>query len=242
MSTDKGTLNPKFLKDFIENFGARYSEILGIKLEGGVEEEIFKWFLASILFGAPIRESTVIKTYRQFEERGILTPESILGTGWHGLVLILDDGGYARYDFKTADKLLEVMKNLIERYDGKLTQVHFSASDPQNLEDKLKNLGKGIGAVTVNIFLRELRGIWGKAKPNPAGHVTLAAGNLGIIVEDSSKGVLQQLEEFWLSNAIPGKSFVNFESALLRLGRDFCRKRKCLKCPAIGNCIQFRMV
>lgn len=51
----------KFLKDLTENFGTKYSEILGIKLESGEEEEIFKWFLASLLFGVPIRESTAIK-------------------------------------------------------------------------------------------------------------------------------------------------------------------------------------
>lgn len=235
-------MNPKAIKDLIENFGTKYSEILGIKLESGSEEEIFKWFLASILFAAPIRESAAIKTYKQFERRGILTPEGILRTGWHGIVSVLDDGGYTRYDFKTADKLLEVMKNLIEQYDGKLTQIHFSASDPQNLEDKLKNLGKGIGATTVNIFLRELRGIWEKAKPNPAELAALAARNLGILREDASKGVMQQLEEFWLSNAIPGKSFVNFESALLRIGKDFCRRRKCSKCPVGRYCVHSRMV
>lgn len=235
-------MNPKVLKGLIENFGTKYSEILGIKLESGREEEIFKWFLASILFGAPIRESTAIKTYKQFERHSILTPESMLGTGWHGIVTVLDDGGYTRYDFKTADKLLEVMKNLIEQYGGKLTQIHSSASDPQNLEDKLKNLGKGVGSTTVNIFLRELRGIWEKAKPNPAELVTLAARNLGILRNRTSKGALQQLEEFWLNNAIPGNSFVNFESVLLRIGKDFCRKRKCPMCPVRKDCIRLRMV
>jgi hypothetical protein len=37
-------------------------------------------------------------------------------TGWDGLVSTLDAGGYVRYDFKTATKLLEVMKNLIDQY------------------------------------------------------------------------------------------------------------------------------
>ncbi|MEM3161894.1 MAG: hypothetical protein QW056_02745 [Candidatus Bathyarchaeia archaeon] len=232
----------KFLKDLIENFGTKYSEILGIKLESEEEEEIFKWFLACLLFGAPIRESTAIKTYRQFEKRGILTPESIVGTGWHGIVAVLDDGGYTRYDFKTADKLLEVMRNLLEHYGGKLTRIHSSASDPQNLEDKLKNLGKGVGSTTVNIFLRELRGIWEKARPSPAGLVVLAARNLGILRDRASEGILQQLEEFWLNNALPGKSFVNFESALLRLGKNFCRKRKCPKCPFVKDCVHPTMV
>ncbi len=43
-------------------------------------------------------------------------PETIVKTGWDGLVSALDAGGYVRYVFKTATKLLEVMKNLIDQY------------------------------------------------------------------------------------------------------------------------------
>ncbi|MDH7564081.1 MAG: hypothetical protein QHH24_04265 [Candidatus Bathyarchaeota archaeon] len=47
----------------LKNWGQRYSEILGIDLSEGGKEEIFKWFLASLLFGAPIKESSALKTY-----------------------------------------------------------------------------------------------------------------------------------------------------------------------------------
>jgi len=48
----------------IEKLGQRYSDILGINLKEGDEKEIFKWFLTSVLFGAPINETSVIKTYK----------------------------------------------------------------------------------------------------------------------------------------------------------------------------------
>jgi hypothetical protein len=38
----------------IEKLGQRYSEILGINMKEGDEKEVFKWFLTSVLFGAPI--------------------------------------------------------------------------------------------------------------------------------------------------------------------------------------------
>ena len=84
------------LKTLLERFGQRYSEVLGIELETASDSEVFKWFLASTLFGAPITESSVIKTYRRFEEHKVLTPEEILKTGWDGLVKTLDEGGYTR--------------------------------------------------------------------------------------------------------------------------------------------------
>lgn len=224
------------LKALIENFGQRYSEILGINLSSGKEEEVFKWFLASILFGAPINETSVIKTHKCFQKYDVLTPKRILQTGWDGLVKILDEGSYTRYDFKTADKLLEVMKNLTQKYNGCLTLLHDAALDTQDLENRLKDLGKGIGDVTVKIFLREMRGVWNKAEPEPTGLVVVAAENLGILKKERGKS-LEQLKVFWLKNKVESKSFVNFETALLRLGKNFCRKGKCAVCPVKGECL-----
>ncbi|MDH5531960.1 MAG: hypothetical protein OEX99_00610 [Candidatus Bathyarchaeota archaeon] len=218
------------------NLGRRYSEILGINLRKDDDGEIFKWFLASVLFGAPISETSVIRTYRCFERRGVLTPEKILKTGWHGLVEILDEGGYARYDFKTSDKLLEVMSNLIAKHEGSLSLLHEQALSSSDLEKSLKDLGKGIGEVTVSILLRELRELWKKADPKPTPLVILAAKNLDLIRGKSPERSLRELKEFWRKNKVVGKTFTNFETALLRLGKDFCRKGRCKQCVVRGFC------
>jgi len=233
----KETMKSESLKVFVENFGQRYSEILGIDLSCGKDEEIFKWFLASILFGAPITEKAVVKTYKCFEKYNVLTPKRILETGWDGLVKILDEGSYTRYDFKTADKLLEVMHNLTQRYGGSLIHLYNKASDGQNLEKRVKDLGKGIGDVTVSVFLRELRDVWEKANPNPTGLVVLAAKKLGIVRKEAAENVLKQLKDFWSENKVAEKSFINLETALLRLGKDFCRKEKCTICPVKDECL-----
>jgi len=221
----------------IDKFGQKYSDVLGINLETKDDGEIFKWFLASVLFGAPITESSVIRTYRCFESHGVSTPEKILETGWQGLVDILDEGGYTRYDFKTSDKLLEVMGNLLTRYKGSLNLIHEQASDPSDLEKRLMDLGKGVGHVTVSIFLRELRNLWKKADSKPTPLVILAAKNLGIIREESPEKALEELKEFWRKSRVPQKTFVNFETALLRLGKDFCRKGKCKQCVLKQYCL-----
>jgi len=214
------------LVKMIKKFGQRYSELLGINLERGDDTELFKWFLAAVLFGAPITETSVLKTYKCFEKHAVLTPEKILKTGWQGLVEILDEGSYTRYDYKTADKLLEVMGNLKTKYDGSLTLLHDKAADSLDLEKRLKELGKGIGDVTVSIFLRELRNVWTKADPKPTPLVILAAKNLGIIRSESPEKAKKELREFWEKNRVESMSFINFETALLRLGRDMRRKTK----------------
>ncbi|HYB67973.1 MAG TPA: hypothetical protein VEC97_00335 [Candidatus Acidoferrales bacterium] len=207
--------------------GQKYSEVLGIDLSTENDKEVFKWFLASLLFGAPITESSVIKTYKCFEKYDALLPKKILNIGWDGLVKILDEGSYTRYDFKTADKLLEVMRNLTEKYLGSLNLIHVQASDARDLERRLKALGKGIGDITVSIFLRDLRGIWKKADPIPTPLVVEVAKRLGIVKKEATaEDALRQLKVFWAKNEFTGKSFINFETALLRLGKDYIRKGK----------------
>lgn len=221
----------------VKNFGQRYSELLGIDLRVRNDAEIFKWFLASLLFGVPINETSVIRTFKCFEKHSVLTPEKVLETGWHGLVGILDEGGYTRYDFKTSDKLLEVMGNLTAKYGGSLNLLHEQASESYDLEKRLKDLGKGIGDVTVSIFLRELRVVWEKANPKPTPLVILAAKNLGMINGEGPEEALSELKEFWRKNEVPGETFVNFETALLRLGKDLCRKKKCGRCGLQPYCL-----
>jgi len=230
-------LKEKTLATLLERIGTRYSEYLGINLDSGKDEEVFKWFLASILFGAPITETSVIRTYKLFEKHDVLTPTRILETGWNSLVEILDEGSYTRYDFKTADELLEVMRNLTEKYDGSLKLLYSKASNSKDLENRLKDLAKGVGNVTVSIFLRELRETCEKAKSNPTSLVVSAAKNLGIMNEETAENALEQLEDFWEKNEVVGESFINFETALLKLGKDFCRKKKCASCPVKNDCL-----
>jgi len=199
------------LKDFVREFGQPYSEMLGIDLKSGRGEEAVKWFLAAILYSKPIRESSATKTYRCFERHGVITAERIVRVGWDRLVSILDKGGYTRYDFSTADKLLEVFGNLEKLYNGDLTKLHNQSKDSLDLENRLKELGKGIGDTTVSIFLRDMRGIWEKADPRPSPLVRSAIERLGI----------KDLKEYAREAGI---DVVRLETALLRYAKDFFRK------------------
>lgn len=135
--------------------GNIYSKDLGIDLKTGEESEIFKWFLACLLFGKPIQQEVAVKTYFEFEKEGLLSPDEILKAGWDRLVKVLDRGHYVRYDFSTATKLLEICKNLKEKY-GNIKNLLKSAESKKDLKRKLLEF-KGVGPVTVKIFLRDLK-------------------------------------------------------------------------------------
>jgi endonuclease III len=230
--------NKRILKALIDRVGGMFSVALGIDLSSRNPEEIFKWFFASVLFGTRISESIVIKTYKEFEKERIILPKDILNTGWDGLVEILDRGGYVRYDFKTATKFLDMGAALIDRYDGDLNVLHSNASGPGDLEERLKALAKGIGDVTVNIFLREMRVIWEKAEPFASELAVSAARHMGILPwrgKDRGK-ILTSLKRKWTDGGMKIKDFPDFEAALVRLGKDYCRKALCDKCPMKCEC------
>lgn len=209
--------------------GGRFSRELGIDLTGNDPAEIFKWFLAAKLFGARISTEIAVRTFREFERRGVVTPEHILATGWDGLVTILDAGGYVRYDFSTATRLLAIMEALTRSYGGNLNILHERARDSMDLERLLKGLGSGIGDVTVNIFLRELRTVWPKARPALSPLAQLAADHLGLVVPGEEP--LVSLEHLWSKHPVAGRDFCDLETALVRLGKEYCRNGRHGACP-----------
>jgi endonuclease III len=201
------------IKVLLKVFPKTYSEELGIDLKSKKPKEIFKWFLASVLFGHRISETIAKNTYREFKKEKLLSPEAILDAGWDELVRVLDNGGYVRYDFSTASALLDIMRTLKENY-GSLKKLYEKSKDSKDLEAKLQEF-KRVGPTTVNIFLRELRAIWPKADPKVSRFAKLAAKNLRIDLKKFDKK--------------SGK-FIHLESALLRLGKNFCSKGKCRTC------------
>ena len=182
-----------------------YAEGLGIDLGLRNDKEIFKWFLASVLFGAPISETLAQKTYRSFERHGLLTPERILEAGWSFLVNpVMKEGGYVRYDEKTSREVLRNCEQLNADYGGSFNRLHRVAENGSDLESRLLAF-YGVGPVTVNIFLRELRPYWNKADPAPLPVVTRLARQYGLDLNSLDR---------------KDPSFVRIEAGLMRLRKS----------------------
>lgn len=193
------------------------SRILTYPMELGLDlrkaEDRFKWFIASILFARRISSSIAKRTFKLLMEYRLDSIDSILSAGWDRLVDVLDEGGYVRYDFSTASIILEALSTLKSVYGG-LEELHECSSSPGDLERRLMML-KGVGPVAVNIFLRELRGIWAKADPEPSSIAVTVAQRIGC------------------------SDVKSFESQLVRIGIEYCKKGKCLDCPVKGFCSVF---
>ncbi|RCV64532.1 Endonuclease III [Methanophagales archaeon] len=191
-----------------------YTEDLGIDLTKPAGR--FKWVLASILFGARISEKIASNTYKAFEMYGVDSMEKIIAAGWDELVKILDEGGYVRYNFSTATKLLDIVQTLKDKY-GSLENLYSLSSDTKDLARMLQEF-KGIGAVTAQIFLRELRGVW-QISPDVSSKAKSVAENLDI-----------NLHEF------EGEQLSRVETALVKLGIKYCKRKRCEDCPVKDFC------
>ena len=167
------------VKKIMQDLGEPYSTMLGIDLKNG-DEAYSKWFLAAFLYAKPIREESATKTYRVFESHGLTTARAIADSTWDELVELLGKGGYTRYDDSTATRLLAIFGNLLDEYGGRLSQLYKESKDSCDLEVRIRELGKGIGPVTISVFLRDMRGVWPKADPEPTPRILETAKALGI--------------------------------------------------------------
>jgi hypothetical protein len=197
-----------------------YSEELGINLAARDDNQYFCWFLASLLFGGHISETIARRTYQAFCRHQLTTPHSILNAGWDFLVdPIMREGGYVRYDFSKSDQILRDCRTLVEEYQGSLWRLHETSRDKADLEARLLAF-HGVGPVTVNIFLRELRPFWPKADPAPLPMVLTVAASLGIDLSRYRRATL---------------TFVRIEAGLIRMRHEHRARSAQATAPPTGT-------
>ncbi|SDF74423.1 hypothetical protein SAMN05216381_2326 [Pseudomonas seleniipraecipitans] len=143
---------------------------LGLKagLDEADEAALFKWLLASFLFGKPIQQSVAERAYRVIVEQYRQdNPAKLLRCGKRELVHMLGQARYVRYDLSTAERLLKLSRKLIDDYDGALTTLRQRSSSQEDFARRLAEF-EGIGPKTVEIFMREAAlGLYGSVSSEP---------------------------------------------------------------------------
>ncbi|MDB5160071.1 MAG: hypothetical protein JWO99_334 [Candidatus Saccharibacteria bacterium] len=129
------------------------AEEFGLDVTSG-DDDLFRWFLLSFLFGKPIQSTVAINTWRIFIERKIDTPWAILDMTHWQLKTILDEGKYTRYDEVTAHALHRCMERLVSEYEGSLVLMFDSSLDEDEFSKRLQTL-YGVGPKTAEIFMHE---------------------------------------------------------------------------------------
>jgi endonuclease III len=133
---------------------------LGIEIQSGQDRDLFKWFVASFLFGKHIQQEVARHAYQVLvDQHGCDSPKKLARYSWQKLVDILGEGHYVRYDESMADRLLKLSIKLNDEYGGKVGEIHNQSKDRAELKKRLEEFN-GVGPKTVEIFMREARKVW----------------------------------------------------------------------------------
>lgn len=237
---------PVLLVALGRSLGGRYSIEMGIDVDRD-DEEIERWFLAATLFGHRISAGTVVRTHAVLDRAGVRVIADVASFTWEELVALLDEGGYARYDFSTASRLQALAAAVEHRLKGPVADLGGRVTDPGELEAMLDVL-PGWGPTTVRVFLRELRGRWPAACPPLDPRAGWAAGHLGLSLlphgvgaaeasgrrpasRDPGSGALATLAAMATA---AGFDIRDAEAALIRLA--LAHARRAASCPGGPSC------
>lgn len=128
---------------------------LGIHVDADDDNSLFLWLLASFLFGKRISQTIAAATWRALvKTHGRDTPRKLSHVTHAELVKILGEGGYARYDESTATRLLLLCRTLLNEYGGSVRNMAETSESRAEFERRLCRF-KGVGPVTLRIFMRE---------------------------------------------------------------------------------------
>lgn len=201
------------VRALIAELGGRFSSEAGIDVDAG-DDEIERWFLAATLFGTRISTATAMRTFAVFDRAGVRTIADAGRTSWNDLVQLLDDGGYARYDFRTAHRLHDLAEVCERDHPDGIGELGRTHPDVQSLTAALDVL-PGWGPVTIGAFLRELRGVWPGADVPLDARVVGAAEHLGFA--DPSRDPAFDVDRLRSLARDAGVDQRDLEAALVRL-------------------------
>ena len=222
----------------VTRLGGSYSRLLGIRLAGMESDESFKWLVAAILLGSPVRAGSALAAYRALESRGLLEPRLLAATEERDLVDVLLAAGVTGYTRRIAATLRLAVESIVADYDADINRLHFFAEDAGDLVQRLRRLGRKVPHRAVNLFLREMRGVWDKARPAPSAAAMEAARCLGIVGDAGvTSEAADKLLSVWDRTCHAGRTYADFEMALVRLGESYCELRRCASCPMSKLCI-----
>lgn len=166
-------------RELLDEYGQTFAAEAGIPLRNG-PSSLFQLLCLSLLSSARIKSSIAVAAQRALRDQGWTTPQKLRSSTWERRAKVLNEAGYARYDERTATMLADTAELLIDRYKGDLRKLREAAKrDPREERTLLKEC-KGIGDVGVDIFFREVQGLWPEVGPFFGKRELATAKQLGL--------------------------------------------------------------
>lgn len=198
-----GTKAP--VRELLAEDNARtYAQEAGIRLKD-TPQPLYQLLVLAHLLSARIRAATAVAAAEALFDAGFRTPRRMREATWQQRVDALGEGGYRRYDERTATQLGEEAELVLEKYGGDLRRMREAAhGDADALRQALQEM-PGIGPAGADIFLREAQGIWPELAPYLDERVLEGARRTGLPTDPGA-----------LARLVPRKELPTLAAALVR--------------------------
>ncbi|MFJ7198104.1 MULTISPECIES: endonuclease [unclassified Streptomyces] len=159
--------------------GTTYAAEAGIRLRN-TPQPLYQLLVLSDLLSARIRASVAVSAARALFDHGMRSPRRMAAATWQQRVDALGEGGYRRYDERTATQLGDGAGLLLDAYGGDLRRLRAeSDGDLDTLRAGLRRT-PGIGPAGADIFVREVQAVWPETAPYVDGKALQGAERLGL--------------------------------------------------------------
>ncbi|MGP3980053.1 endonuclease [Streptomyces sp. KR80] len=162
------------VRTLLDQQGRTYASEAGITLRD-TPGPLYQLLVLSHLLSARIKADIAVAAARALFNAGMRDARRMAEATWQQRVDALGEGGYRRYDERTATQLGDAAELLQREYQGDLRRLR-EAGDPKKL---LRDF-PGIGPSGVDIFLREVQGVWPEVAPYLDAKALQGAERLGL--------------------------------------------------------------
>ncbi|KPC68037.1 endonuclease, partial [Streptomyces sp. NRRL F-6602] len=122
----------------LDRHGSTYAREAGITLKD-TPQPLYQLLVLSSLLSARIRASVAVAAARALFHDGMRNPRTMADASWQERVDALGEGGYRRYDERTATQLGDGAELLLDAHRGDLRQLREEADgDEQTLVQGLR--------------------------------------------------------------------------------------------------------
>ncbi|MGW7272523.1 endonuclease [Streptomyces sp. NPDC054864] len=167
------------MRELLRTSGRTYAAEAGIRLTD-TPQPLYRTLVLSCLLSARIRASVAVASTRALYEAGMRGPRQMADATWQQRVDALGQGGYRRYDERTATQLGDGARIVLDAWGGDLRRLREKADGDAGALERLLREVPGLGPTGADIFLREVQDVWTEYAPRFDAKVLQGAERLGL--------------------------------------------------------------